>query len=113
MGTRLYATTVHALDFGMKFLFAIQIWKSLIVPSRTAFSRRQFDLDVKTVAMFDGYGDRGERCNFTTNQHDNPGMLVAEQTKYREHDSEFNIHKLDIALWLLCALLLARWDHPL
>ncbi len=78
------------------------------MPSRTAFCRRQFDLDVKTVAMFDGHGDWGERWNSTTSQHDNSGMLVAEQTKYRKH--AFNMHKLDIALWLLCALL---WDHPL
>ena len=75
------------------------------------FSRLQFVLDVKTVAMVGGHGDWGERWNSTTNQHDNPGMLVAEQTKYRKH--EFNMHKLDIALLLLCALLLARWDHPL
>ena len=81
------------------------------MPSRTAFSRLQFDLDVKTVEMFDGHGDWRERWNSTTNQHDNPGMLVAEQTKYRKH--KFNMHKLDIALWLLCALLLAHWDHRL
>ena len=52
-------------------------------------SRRQFVIDVKTVAMVDGNGVWGERWNSATNQHDNPGMLVAEQTKYRKHEVQY------------------------
>ena len=38
-------------------------------------SRKQFVLDVKTVAMVDGNGNWGEKWNANTNQFDNPGML--------------------------------------
>ena len=50
-------------------------------------SRKQFVLDVKTVAMVDG--NLGERWNANTNQFDNPGMLDAEQTKYRKHEDRY------------------------
>jgi hypothetical protein len=59
-------------------------------------SRKQFVIDVKTVAMVDGNGVWGERCNSTANQHDNPGMLAAEQTKYRKHETQYA--QTDIAL---------------
>ncbi len=42
-------------------------------------SRLQFVIDVKTVAMVDGHGDRGERWNSNTNQHDDPGMLAQKK----------------------------------
>ena len=47
-------------------------------------SRKQFVLDVKTVAMVDGNGNWGERWNTDTNKYVNPGMLDAEQAKYRK-----------------------------
>ncbi len=36
-------------------------------------SRKQFAIDVKTVAMVHSNGKWGERWNRNTNQHDNPG----------------------------------------
>ena len=52
-------------------------------------SRKQFVLDVKTVAMVDGNGNWGEKWNANTNQFDNPGMVDAEQTKYRKHEAQY------------------------
>ncbi len=45
-------------------------------------SRKQFVLDVKTVAMVGGNCNWGKRWNADTNKYVNPGMLDAEQTKY-------------------------------
>ena len=53
-------------------------------------SRKQFVIDVKTVAIVDSNGDWGERWNSRTNQHDNPGMIAAEQTKYRKHEAQYS-----------------------
>jgi hypothetical protein len=75
-------------------------------------SRKQFVIDVKTVAMVDGTGVRGERWNSAANQHDNPGILAAEQTKYRKHEAQY-AQKLAIALLLSCALALVHWGHLL
>ena len=52
-------------------------------------SRKQFVLDVKTVAMVDGNGNWGERWNTDTNKYVNPGMLDAEQAKYRKHEAQY------------------------
>ena len=52
-------------------------------------SRKQFVLDVKTVAMVDGNGNWGEKWNANTNQFDNSGMLDAEQIKYRKHEAQY------------------------
>ena len=52
-------------------------------------SRKQFVIDVKTVVMVDGTGVWGERWNSAANQYDNPGMLAAEQTKYRKHEAQY------------------------
>jgi hypothetical protein len=54
------------------------------------YARKQFVIDVKTVALVDGNGDWGERWNSRTGQHDNPGMLAAEQTKYRKHELAYS-----------------------
>ena len=39
--------------------------------------------------MVDGNGNWGEKWNANTNQFDNPGMLDAEQTKYRKHEAQY------------------------
>jgi hypothetical protein len=49
-------------------------------------ARKQYVLDIKTVAMVDSHGNWGERWNARENKHDNPGMLAAEQAKYRKHE---------------------------
>ena len=41
------------------------------------------------VAMVDGNWVWGERWKSVANQYDNPGMLVAEQTKYRKHEAQY------------------------
>jgi hypothetical protein len=43
-------------------------------------SRKQFVIDVKTVALVDSTGAWVDLWNATTNQHDNPGLVNAEQT---------------------------------
>jgi hypothetical protein len=52
-------------------------------------ARKQFVIDVKTVAMVDGNGVWDERWNHVTGQHDNPGLLTAEQTKYCKHKAQY------------------------
>jgi hypothetical protein len=52
-------------------------------------ARKQFVIDVKTVAMVDGNGVWDERWNPATSHHDNPGLLTAEQTKYRKHEAQY------------------------
>ena len=52
-------------------------------------ARKNFVIDVKTVAMVDGNGVWDERWNTATSQHDNPGLLTAEQTKYRKHEAQY------------------------
>ena len=52
-------------------------------------SRKQFVLDVKTVAMVDSNGAWRERWNAQAHQFDNPGMIVAEQAKYRKHENQY------------------------
>ena len=52
------------------------------------YARKQYVLDIKTVAMVDSHGHWGEQWNAQENMHDNPGMLAAEQTKYRKHELE-------------------------
>ncbi len=53
-------------------------------------SRKQFVIDVKTVAMVDSNGQWGERWNARLGQHDNPGMSAAEQEKYRKHELAYS-----------------------
>ena len=31
----------------------------------------------------------GERWNVNTDQHDNPGLVIAEQTKYQKHETAY------------------------
>jgi hypothetical protein len=52
-------------------------------------SRTQFVIDVKTVAMVDSNGVWGDQWNDTMNQHDNPGLVNAEQTKYQKHEMAY------------------------
>ena len=40
--------------------------------------------------MVDSNGDWGERCNSRNNHHDNPGMMAAEQTKYKKHEAQYS-----------------------
>jgi hypothetical protein len=54
------------------------------------YARKQFVMDVKTVELVDSNGDWGERWNARKDQHDNPGMLAAEQTKYRKHELAYS-----------------------
>ena len=42
------------------------------------------------MAIVDSNGDWGERCNSQTNQHDNPGMIAAEQIKYWKHEAQYS-----------------------
>ncbi len=51
-------------------------------------ARRQIVVDVKTLAIVDGNGVWDERWNTATSQHDNPGLLAAEQTKNRKHAAQ-------------------------
>jgi hypothetical protein len=52
--------------------------------------RKQFVIDVKTVAMVDSNGKWGERWNAQMAQYDNPGMSHAEQEKYRKHELAYS-----------------------
>jgi hypothetical protein len=56
------------------------------------YALKQFVIDVnlKTQAMVDSNGDGGELCNARDQQHENPGMLAAEQTKYRKHELAYS-----------------------
>ncbi len=54
------------------------------------YARKEFVIDVKTVAVVDSNGHWGERWNARKGQHDNPGMLAAEQTKYRKHELAYS-----------------------
>ncbi len=72
-------------------------------------SRKQFALDVKTVAMVDGNSNWGERWDADTNKYVNPGMLDAEQKNIES--MKLNTLTLDIVLWRLSVLHLALWDH--
>ncbi len=47
------------------------------------------DIYVKTVAVVDN-GHWGERWNARQGQHDNPGTMAAEQTKYRKHELAYS-----------------------
>jgi hypothetical protein len=69
--------------------------------------RRQFVLDVQTVAMVDGNWVLEERWNSVTNKHENPGCQRSIAS------TKLNMHKLDTAWWLFCALALVPWDHLL
>ena len=72
-------------------------------------SRKQFVIDVKTVAMVDSNGDWGEGWNSRTNQHENPGMIAAEQTKYR--NMKLNLLTQATVLLHLFAHVLEPWGH--
>ena len=54
-------------------------------------ARKNFVIDVKTVAMVDGNGSGvwDEMWNPATIHHDNPGLLTAEQTKYHKHEAQY------------------------
>jgi hypothetical protein len=52
-------------------------------------ARKQFVVDVKTVAMVDGNRVWDERWNQVTGQHDNHGLWTAEQTKYRKNEAQY------------------------
>ncbi len=71
------------------------------------YARRQFVIDVKTVV--DSNGDWGERWNARDQQHDNPGILVAEQTKYRNENMNLHTRTQAIALWRSHILVLEHW----
>ena len=52
-------------------------------------ARKQFLIDVKMVAMVDSAGALRDGWNATMNQHDNPGLVNAEQTKYWKHEMAY------------------------
>jgi hypothetical protein len=54
------------------------------------YARKQFVIYVKTVAVVDSNGQWGERWNSRQGQHDNPGILAAEQTKYWKHELAYS-----------------------
>ncbi len=74
------------------------------------YARKQFVIDVKTVAIVDSNGDWRERWNARDQQHDNPGMLLAEQIKYRKHELEYSHtgHSF-VASYVL---VLEHWELP-
>ena len=73
--------------------------------------RRQFVIDVKTVAMVDSNGQVGERWNARMGQYDNPGLSAVTVLWNKRNIGNMNLHTLTqaIVLWRLYVLHLVLW----